>query len=542
MSIAVGQLKAAYDEVPYASHPFPLSAPEHLQATAHLFGLETPPVATARVLELGCSSAGNLIPFAARMPDARVLGVDLSGVQIDKGKKRVEALGLSNVALMEADLSDLDWKELGTFDYIMCHGVYSWVPLHVQDAILRVCKENLAPDGVAYISYNVYPGWKAKEIVRDAMMLRGGSRATPGERLAYAKGMLDFLEQVAPRDSVLSRTLDVTLPELRNQQDYYLAHEYLEPFNAPCYFQQFVERANGHGLAYLAEAQSSIMFASNYGDRIAGPLLRECGHSQVVLEQYLDFIINRTFRQTLLVHGERGEAIRYRFDPDRLRALHFAANLACIDGNTRLDDSPQSYGQAGSNITLQRAEMKAALELLSAAWPDTVSYQELVQRTCERCPTAARPSVTAIVDQLLETLIIRGWAKIRLSSVRVARAGDQIDIGKTIRLAAKLSQEEGSAMTFNAWHEPVPLGIVDSWLLPELDGSKDRSALVASLQQRVQEGELAFERQGIRVVDPGDISACVSEHVDAIVARLAALKLLKVAPVQGIDQVGQSEI
>ena len=527
MSIAVGQLKTAYDEVPYTSHPFPLSAPENLAAVAHLFGLKTPPVATARVLELGCSSGGNLVPFAARTPDAQALGIDLSGVQIGLGKKRIEALDLSNVELREGDLSALDLKELGAFDYIICHGVFSWVPPHVQDAILRICRENLAPDGVAYVSYNVYPGWKAKEIVRDAMMLRGGSRATPAERLSYAKGMLDFLEQVAPRDSILSKTLDVTLPELRRQEDYYLSHEYLEPFNSPCYFQEFVERAGGHGLGYLGEAQSSLMFASNYGEEVAKPLLRECGHSQVLIEQYLDFIVNRTFRQTLLVHGERVGDIRYRLDGERFRDLHFAAYLPCAEGETRLDDSPQIYGAKGASITARLPETKAALEALSAAWPETISHPDLLQRVSERCALAGIDASAAVCDDLLETLVIKGWARIRLSPVVISPADEPIEIDKTIRRAAEISCSEGRAITFNAWHEPVPLGIVESWLLPELDGTKDEAALFDLLERYVQEGKIAFERQGARIVEPLKIRECIVEHAGRIKAVLTAQKLLK---------------
>jgi methyltransferase-like protein len=527
MNAAVGQLKSAYDEVPYTSHPFPLTAPENLAAVAHLFGLEAPPVATARVLELGCSSAGNLIPFAARTTDAQILGIDLSGVQIDIGRKRIEALGLSNIELREADLSALDAEKLGTFDYIICHGVYSWVPPHVQDAILRICKEHLALKGVAYVSYNVYPGWKAKEIVRDAMMLRGGARATAAERLSYAKGMLDFLEQVAPTDSMLSKTLEATLSEMRRQQDYYIAHEYLEPFNSPCYFQDFVERANGHGLAYLAEAQPATMFASNYGERVAGPLLKECGHSQVVLEQYLDFIVNRTFRQTLLVHRDREEAVGYRLRPERLRNLHFAATMPPLDGETRLDDTSQSYGTADANLTAQRSEAKAALDVLSAAWPETLSYEELLRRTSERCKSTGRDVSVATVERLLETLVIKGWARMRLSPVTVDRHDDFISIDKIVRQTAELSRKEGTAMAFNAWHEPVPLGIVDAWLLPELDGSKDRAALIATLERHVAEGNIAFERQGSRVVESGEVRECIAEHVGTIAARLAAQKLLK---------------
>ena len=528
-SIAVGQLKTAYDEVPYTSHPFPLSAPEHLAAVAHLFGLATPSVASARVLELGCSSGGNLVPFAARTPGARALGIDLSGVQIGLGKKRIEALHLSNIELREGDLSALDLKGLGTFDYIICHGVFSWVPAHVQDAILRICRENLAPNGIAYVSYNTYPGWKAKEIIRDAMMLRGGPRATPSERLSYAKGMLDFLEQVAPKDSILSKTLDVTLPELRRQEDYYLSHEYLEPFNSPCYFQEFVERAGSYGLCYLAEAQSSIMFASNYGEDVAKPLLRECGHSQVLIEQYLDFIVNRTFRQTLLVHCERRRDIRYRLDGERFRDFHFAAYLPCVGDKTSLDDSAQTYGTTGASITTRLPEVKAALETLSAAWPDTVSYCDLLQGVSERCASAGIDAAAGVCNDLLETLVIRGWARIRLSPVVVSPADELIEVDETIRRAAEISRSEGKAMTFNAWHEPVPLGVVESWLLPELDGTRDRAALIDSLERCVQEGKVAFERQGNRIVEPLKIRECAAEHVEGMIATLAARKLLRLS-------------
>jgi methyltransferase-like protein/2-polyprenyl-3-methyl-5-hydroxy-6-metoxy-1,4-benzoquinol methylase len=526
MSIAVDQLKSAYDEVPYASYPFPQTAPEHLAAVAHLFGLEAPPVATARVLELGCSSGGNLVPFAARSPGAQVLGVDLSGVQIGIGRKRIEALGLTNIALVEADLSALDTEALGRFDYIICHGVYSWVPSHVQDAILRICRKNLAPDGVAYISYNVYPGWKTKEVIRDAMMLRGGPRNTAAERLSYGKGMLDFLEQVAPKDSVLARILQATLPDLRNQRDYYLSHEYLEPVNSPCYFKEFISKAEGHGLAYLAEAQPSGMFVANYGEQIAGPLLKECGHSQVLLEQYLDFIVNRTFRQTLLAHGERAAGIRYRLDGERLRKLHYAAHLTCRDGDLRLDSSSQRFGDDGSVFTLHSPEAKAAVHALSAAWPETLSYDQILQQAAGVLNTVGKTAVAAKVEDVLEFLVIKGLVRIRPAPVYVAAAEDPIGIDRAIRKTAELSRDEGSAMTFNAWHEPVPLGVVEAWLLPELDGTRDRDALRVVLREWVRQGKIAFERQGTRVVEPVDVEECIAEHLLAMPSRLAASKLV----------------
>jgi cyclopropane fatty-acyl-phospholipid synthase-like methyltransferase len=93
---AVNQLREDYDRTPYTSNSFPQSAPGHLAAIAHLFGLETAEVSSARVLEIGCAGGGNLIPFAAAHPQAHVVGIDLSQVQVDQGRTRAQALGLNN--------------------------------------------------------------------------------------------------------------------------------------------------------------------------------------------------------------------------------------------------------------------------------------------------------------------------------------------------------------------------------------------------------------------------------------------------------------
>ena len=179
---AVDRLRADYDRTPYNSVSFPQSAPGQLAAVAHLFGLETPEVAGARVLEIGCAAGGNLIPFAAAHPNARVVGIDLSPAQIDQGAPDVEALGLGNLELLAGDIARMDLAALGQFDFVIAHGVYSWVPAEVQDALLSAFRRVLAPEGVAYMSYNVYPGWKSKEIARDAMLLASGASATPEDK------------------------------------------------------------------------------------------------------------------------------------------------------------------------------------------------------------------------------------------------------------------------------------------------------------------------------------------------------------------------
>lgn len=528
MSTEVERVKSQYDEVPYTSHPFPQSAPENIAAIAHLFGLDAPPVATARVLELGCSSGGNLIPLAVRHPRLQALGLDLSGVQVTQGQRRIEALGLSNLRLQEADLGTIDSDVLGEFDYIVCHGVYSWVPPHVQEAILRICKRNLAADGVAYVSYNLYPGWKAKEIVRDAMMLRGNPRESPTERLSFARGMIEFLQQVAPADSVLAKVLQDSAPLLRGSQDYYLLHEYLEAYNAPCYFQDFLQRAEGQGLGYLAEAEPPGMFVGNYPATISEPLLKECGHSQVLLEQYLDFAVNRAFRQTLLVHAPRAADIRYQLQRERLQSLHFAAALACVRGQTQLDDSPQEYGEAGrATVSTAHPAVKLAIEALRRAWPQTVAHAELLAAVRERLPgTQPQAQWQTAVDDLLEHLIVRGLVRYRLTPVVIGRGGARPCVEAQVRRLAELSRDSGEAAVFNAWHETVALAPVAAWLLPLLDGSRDRAALFEALLALVEEGKLILLRDGQPLQTREQILEAAPEHLEATLRHLAQVKLI----------------
>jgi SAM-dependent methyltransferase len=183
---AIDDVRVAYDEAPYESYAHPQSAPGQLAAIAWAFGLDPPDVPRSRVLEIGCAAAGNLIPFAAMHPLARMVGVDPSRVHIDQGRRRVHALGLDNIELIHGDIAHLDLAALGQFDFIICHGVYSWVPDEVQAAILAACGRLLSPVGVAYVGYNTYPGWKAKEIVRDAMLLSVDDTTTVDEKVRRA--------------------------------------------------------------------------------------------------------------------------------------------------------------------------------------------------------------------------------------------------------------------------------------------------------------------------------------------------------------------
>ncbi|BBZ30793.1 hypothetical protein MMAD_50880 [Mycolicibacterium madagascariense] len=527
----VEALRADYDDAPYESYSHPRSAPGHLAAVAWLFGLECAQLSHARVLEIGCAAAGNLIPFAATYPDARVVGIDLSRVHVAQGRERVRALGLANVELLVGDIGQMDLSGLGAFDYVVCHGVYSWVPREVQDQLLAACRHLLAPQGVAYLSYNVYPGWKAKEIVRDAMLLRVPPNASPAERVRHARDAVDFLESVAQPDGVLARALADHRMLAAETGDYYLLHEELEAYNIPCYFRDFVQRARDHGLDYLAEAQLEYMFAQNYGPAVVDGLVPRYGHDHVLLEQHLDFVLNRAFRETLLVRGERAADIRHRLDRNRFERLHVAAFLPPLTTEPRFDDSVQHYGDPSTGTLSARDPVtKAALAALHRRWPWTLSRRELIDEVRAQLPAGSEaPPVESRVDDLLEGLIGHGHARVRLEPVAPTSEAGSIRLNEPARLMAELTAPLAEAFVVNPWHETMPLEPLDRYLLPLLDGSRDRDELVDALVNVFGENRIRIELDDEQESDPDTVRAVLTQEVDGLPERLAELRLLRVS-------------
>lgn len=521
MHALIDRIGKTYDEVPYVSSAFHLSAPEHLRAVAHLFGLDTPLPDRARVLELGCSAGSNLVPFAVRHPHAEAVGIDLSPVQIETGRRLVEGMGLRNVQLLQGSLADLE-PELGTFDYIVCHGVYSWVPEEVRKAILRVCSRLLSPDGVAYVSYNTYPGWKAKEIVRDAMLLRGGQRATAQERLAYARGMIEFLHEQAADGSVLATVMKEHIGMIRSGQDFYLSHEYMELCNAPCYFSDFVESARDHGLEYLGDATVASMFASNYGTASATALVNECGGDQVRLEQLIDFLTNRTFRQTLLVHAGRSVGIGYQLDGARLRSLHIAGLYAQQAGS---EPGVEWKYTGGAGVRTTSPVSRRVIERLNAAWPATVPVAALLDGLAAE--DAAR------VIGLVSNLIVGNAVLFRREPLTPAALSERPQARAQLR--ALVRDGSTSVSPFNEWHEFVQLGTLERFLLPRLDGGADRDTLVASVVQAIVDGMLTFSRNGEPLLDAGEVAAGVPPLVDNALQWLALNSMLGPASIGGAE-------
>ena len=238
----------SYDELPYDSLPLPETQPDFLAAVARLHGFEAPDPCCARILELGCAQGGNLIPLAWRWPQSECVGVELSRVQAAAGADFVAHLGVPNCRIVHGDLAAMP-DDLGRFDFIIAHGVFSWVPPSVQQALLDVCRRHLSPQGVAYISFNVHAGWSALRPLRDALIARTTADLPAPARHQQALRVLDALQTEWSDPALLKE-----IAYLKTAAPSYLFHEYLADFNAPMAFGEFAAQLDVHGLRYVGEA------------------------------------------------------------------------------------------------------------------------------------------------------------------------------------------------------------------------------------------------------------------------------------------------
>ena len=304
-----------YSELGYKSMPFPYTTPATLEAYAALVGISAPNPKTARVLELGATYGGNIISQALFNPDATFVGIELSQEQVEKGNEVIANAGLTNVSLIQSDIASIG-SEIGTFDYIIAHGLYSWVDDGVKDALLRLIDEHLAEDGIAYISYNTYPGWHTMDEVRQLMMFSNRDKAqfNHKEKVLHGKTIGSIVgSQILKYDNLKERNSKFlgALRSVMQKDEYYVGHDHLEPNNDPVYFYQFNDHLEAHNLAYLCDADLTLSMVRSFDADIADTLDKLALNDHVAQEQYLDFMLDTTFRKSIICKAKQAESVTY---------------------------------------------------------------------------------------------------------------------------------------------------------------------------------------------------------------------------------------
>lgn len=522
----------SYDVVPYQSHAFAQSQPDKLATVARLFGLEPVLPSKARVLELGCASGGNLIPLAARFPEARFLGIDLSEVEVQHGREQVAALGLTNIRIERQSITEFKSDE--RFDYIIAHGVYSWVPEPVQAAIMALCRDHLSEDGVAYISYNVYPGWKSREVVRDAMMFHAGSQPDPKTKLQQARGFIQYIEKITDPKSAYGALMRDEAKIVGNAPDYYLFHDHLEENNRPCYFKDFIARAMEHGLGFLGEASVAEMAPQRLGKDVFETLNKLGAGNVIATEQYMDFFKNRMFRQTLLVHEKKLSKVS--------RAMNIAKLLPfCASSAVQVVKAP---GAAGAECEFQigpNAKIKTVSSLISTfmlelatSFPRPVPLAAMRERAMRASTNNGGPVTLLAVDNqalkplaelddLIVRMLIDGLLTLHTEAFEVGRADAATP--RAFSVALNLVRRKQTRVP-NLRHESITLSPVEAEVLALMDGQTDRQRLLEGLLVKSHAGDIRVERDKQLVKDEAVLRPLVENLLNQSLKKFERCALL----------------
>lgn len=514
-----------YDEVPYPAGAFEQCHPARLATMAALYfssDMSPPPVETCRVLELGCGSGGNLFPAALLLPGASFVGVDYSALAIAEGLPWIEKLGLKNASLIHGDILDFQ-PEPGSFDYIIAHGVYSWVPRPVQEKLLEICGRALSPNGVAYVSYNVLPGAYIRRIARDIMRFHARSAKDPSEVMALARGALALAAASVPAHNPLyGAILKGELERVSEMPDGELFHDDLGELNEPFYFHQFIERAGRVGLKFLAEAVFADMQDQMYPEPAREAL--QASGDIVIAEQTRDFFSNRAFRQTLLCRAD--VPIRRQITPDRMRAFHVSSRCSPVSASPDLrGPSVERFkSPSGTLLGIEQPISKAALTSLAAAAPRWLSFDELARGALTLLGRGAEPDDKEALEEAILAAYCGDMVELSVSPERLAKEpGERPTAGKLARLQAEL----GGAVT-SLRHRNI--SIDDAFALAalrRLDGTRDQAAIAQELAELVAAGALELPSPQAPFASAADALPAVEERLGATLRSMVRFALIE---------------
>ena len=511
----------SYDVVSYACHPWPQTHPDRLVAIGTLLGLAPAPFDRCRVLELGGGDGSNLIPMGLTCPHSTFVGYDLAETAVAEGTRVARALHLKNVQLHAANLLNFP-ADAGPFDYILAHGLYSWVPGFVRDKMLAICRDHLSPQGIAYISYNALPGFHIRRMLRDIMRFHVRDLDDPQLKIDEARSVLSFLshrrmQESDPYAQLLAGEINRSV---LGKDPSVLYHDDLAEINDAFYFHEFMTHAAAYDLQFLAEADYAEM-----SDAVCLPdaacLLRSVEEKDPLLrEQYLDFLKCRRFRQTLLVRKDR--VVDRHPSPERIRGLSIASKVDAVSTEPDLANGARETfrTEKAGDLTLDLPLAKAALLHLRECYPLPVPFDALV------VAARARPGMPAdggTESDLAETLLAcfaRGVVELHAGPAHFARRCGPLPACSPL---ARWQLQQGRTLVTTLRHTEVRIDDeLSRVLLLLMDGSHDRAALLTGLVNHVK----AHPAPDQSVLSTGELRKRLNSQVSRILDAAAEMGLL----------------
>lgn len=480
--------KRSYEDIPYTTFALRPAYLGRLAALAHLYGVDVASPHESTVLEIGSGTGTNLIALAEQYPRSRFVGIDLAESHIEMSKEVALGCGITNVEFRLGDIREVD-LEKGSFDYIICHGLYSWVASDVRRSLMEKIAGALGPNGIAYVSYNVLPGWRQRGAVRD-IMRTGAERcprgATPNERLAAGLEFLKLVAKVRSKEGDLYGSyLRETLERFQEADASYLYHEFLEEHNEPALFSDFMAQASEAQLQFLSEAKPSLMSSDDLGAEVARSV-DGVSSDIIAREQRLDMVRNRAFRETLLCHS----SLELKRD---LKASVFRTLTFVTDYRHERDLSDQEAvfreEVSGREVTTPRDDHTIILAMIGTSGCRGLSFDEVMR--------SAHGMALEMDERVLMHMLVRLWRAGFVDVVehpvpaRVSQEGP----ARVLSLA-RYQARQGSELVVSLQHRSFKVSDVERQLLTLSDGSKSFAELSEQVGDKLdpRQVNVALER------------------------------------------------
>jgi methyltransferase-like protein/SAM-dependent methyltransferase len=510
-----------FNDLHFPPYSFSATHIGRLGAIGRIFGLATADPAKARVLELGCGTGSNIMAMAQLFPEGEFIGIDASSKQIDLGLEVINSVGINNARLIAADFSQYT-EELGKFDYIIVHGVYSYVLDSVKDAILSIASKNLNPGGITYISYNCLPGWGMRSALREMMLMHTSGIPDLLGRVAQAKALVKFLAESCDPETPYGKYLALELELIAKADDASIAKEFLQAESDAVYFTDFLTAASNHNLIYLGDADVASMLVDNLPIQAANTI-KSLGMNILATEQYMDFLRNRMFRNTLLCQAS--STLNRSIDPSRLKDLHITSLI-----NLK---QPQNADQPSVFVTMNGSELTANDDI-------TATIFEAVARIDRKTQ-----SVNALIDQIAPALVKLEKTKtcdslhesaalalinfyfnklIDFSLGPISRTNTDSQNPTTLPLA-RWQASKGQPISSDRL-EMLTADQFVSMLITLCDGSRDREQIIHSIIAAVEKNEFTLHENNEPITDPKRLKSIVSQLYDGSITSLSRLGLL----------------
>jgi hypothetical protein len=391
------------------------------------------------------------------------------------------------------------------------------VPEVVRLRVLELCRDRLAHQGVAYISFNALPGGHIRRMLRDMMLFHTRPHGAPTQRIGQAKELMRLLVAGQTRDDEFAAVLKKEAQRiLQRGADAFLFHDDLADFNQPYYFQEFAALAAQHGLQYLAEADFFEMQDWTQPPAVI-EALKVFADDIILKEQYLDFIKCRRFRQTLLCRQD--VSLKRQLEPALVRKFLIASPARPKAAGPVNGTVEEIIGPRGASMQIDHPLAQAAVQELRVAWPRALPWSDLLKAARARLGRPALDDFDGEAVRLAD-FVLAGYSA-ELVELHVfqpdwaALPGPRPVLSPLAR--GQLAQGRQIVAGLRHTGSRMDAPVVREMLLL-LDGTRDVQTVAAELGRRIDAGTLALPA--------GASHASLLEDVEKAVRDAAAGALL----------------